>query len=45
MASSKSWGFRFRAADGFPEAVLNRNTPAAYLVPGHAGSRIAEPLV
>lgn len=30
------------AADGFPLAVLNRNTPAAYLVPARAWAALME---
>lgn len=32
------------AAEGFPIAVLNRNTPAAYLVPAKAWEAILERL-
>lgn len=32
------------AADGFPIAILNRNTPAAYLVPADAWEAIMERL-
>ncbi|WP_373488252.1 type II toxin-antitoxin system Phd/YefM family antitoxin [Blastomonas sp.] len=32
------------AADGFPLAVLNRNTPAAYLVPAKAWAALMERL-
>jgi antitoxin StbD len=32
------------AADGFPVAVLNRNTPAAYLVPAKAWEEIMDRL-
>jgi antitoxin StbD len=30
------------AADGFPIAILNRNTPAAYLVPAKAWENIMD---
>ncbi len=30
------------AADGFPIAILNRNTPAAYLVPAQAWENIMD---
>jgi antitoxin StbD len=30
------------AADGFPIAILNRNTPAAYLVPAKAWEEIMD---
>ncbi|WP_194955236.1 type II toxin-antitoxin system Phd/YefM family antitoxin [Sphingopyxis solisilvae] len=33
-----------RAADGAPVAVLNRNTPEAYLVPAEAWEEIMEAL-
>ncbi len=32
------------AAEGFPVAILNRNTPAAYLVPAQAWEEILERL-
>lgn len=32
------------AADGFPVAILNRNTPAAYLVPAAAWEELMERL-
>ncbi|MEP7348743.1 MAG: type II toxin-antitoxin system prevent-host-death family antitoxin [Sphingorhabdus sp.] len=32
------------AADGFPIAILNRNTPAAYLVPAKAWEAIMDQL-
>jgi antitoxin StbD len=32
------------AADGFPVAILNRNTPAAYLVPAAAWEALLERL-
>ena len=32
------------AADGFPIAILNRNTPAAYLVPAEAWEAIMDRL-
>jgi antitoxin StbD len=32
------------AADGFPLAILNRNTPAAYLVPADAWEAILDRL-
>lgn len=32
------------AADGFPVAVLNRNTPAAYLVPAAAWEELMDRL-
>ena len=32
------------AAEGFPEAVLNRNTPAAYLVPAKAWEELVDRL-
>lgn len=32
------------AADGFPIAVLNRNTPAAYLVPAKAWEELMDRL-
>jgi antitoxin StbD len=32
------------AADGFPVAVLNRNTPAAYLVPAKAWEALMDRL-
>jgi antitoxin StbD len=32
------------AADGFPIAILNRNTPAAYLVPAEAWENIMDVL-
>ena len=32
------------AADGFPIAILNRNTPAAYLVPADAWEAILDRL-
>ena len=33
-----------KAADGFPVAILNRNTPAAYLIPAEAWEAIMERL-
>ena len=33
-----------RAAEGFPVAILNRNTPEAYLVPAEAWEEILEAL-
>lgn len=32
------------AADGFPVAILNRNTPAAYLIPAKAWEAIMDQL-
>lgn len=32
------------AADGFPIAILNRNTPAAYLIPAKAWEAIMDQL-
>ena len=32
------------AADGFPVAILNRNTPAAYLIPAAAWEELMERL-
>jgi antitoxin StbD len=32
------------AADGFPVAILNRNTPAAYLIPAKAWEAIMDHL-
>ncbi len=33
-----------KAADGFPIAILNRNTPAAYLIPAEAWEAIMDRL-
>ncbi|MEE9433618.1 MAG: type II toxin-antitoxin system prevent-host-death family antitoxin [Sphingorhabdus sp.] len=33
-----------KAADGFPIAILNRNTPAAYLIPAKAWEAIMDRL-
>jgi antitoxin StbD len=32
------------AAEGFPLAILNRNRPAAYLIPAEAGAELVERL-
>ena len=43
-ALKKNPSAAIEAADGFPVAVLNRNTPAAYLVPAKAWEELMDRL-